>query len=891
MSNPIAILLQNLDLPSIKDDVKFENFVTAFFNEIGNTDSYKRFGRLGQNQYGFDIYSNVTKTVIQCKVKTRDGKLDRKIREKLIKELKSDFIKFQEYNQINNLSYNRFIFASTFCADTFISTECTKLSKDNLIVEYWSWDDFKNQMPNNTFRFHFNDLIPFLKNASAESKEPNQCINSFKFDRSSPIINQLYDYFKYLFSEINVLPIHLFKNNYPFKISDDFNSYYSVFTLNIENKELFELFESLKIRNGKVSTNNKFKIDVKNSSNKLKFILEKLSSQLIFYIQQNEYHKTIKIRYSNEKSCTCPRCSFGRLKYEDSFKGLQKKPKNLEEKLLFAYMHYELGNFAKSAEYFVKVASLAKNKKQHIRYAIAKFNLSRLYVFIKNNYWGKNSQPGLIKKLSGIETEKIYSESQTGDNKKLLDWILTSKFYNTKRDEINREVSKIIDHYHLQLKGGWSSNNNIWSLINEYAEIDTFLNSNFIVYDRFLEFQELTDNFIEGLIVSHAMEEKQTSRLEYFDDWLFLRIIFNGNADRILKLFKRYEIKTLKYKSTSKKGDTFLDVVNNHLTNYKNILSIFEKVCEKSNRIFWDKYNSIFCNLILLISLSDIEPNQIKIISKNLLKYLIETNFIFLNSMKYVRLFLSKKSEFIDEEVLYGFLDLFINNGKFHDNIYFETIINEIRKNYKVFNIDKEKLDELLIIAFDNCKICNHKHSPEFLPSIYNATNSVNKEKIKTRIEDELKNQFNSNLYYMSAIYSVFNGHDNFFDLFIESAKPKSQSASFISFFSGTEDNRLPQINMLLNLCFKNEIDLSQSKFDVFRNIDDYYSWLFDLEHFDYKKFNPKWATEYPTKYYYEQFKKYPIIKEKALAYLKGNSDYIVEKLIIELSNEETNSD
>jgi hypothetical protein len=63
------------------------------------------------------------------------------------------------------------------------------------------------------------------------------------------------------------------------------------------------------------------------------------------------------------------------------------------------------------------------------------------------------------------------------------------------------------------------------------------------------------------------------------------------------------------------------------------------------------------------------------------------------------------------------------------------------------------------------------------------------------------------------------------------------------------------------------------------------------LEHFDYKKFNPKWATEYPTKYYYEQFKKFPIIKEKALEYLKENSDNMVEKLIIELSIEESESD
>lgn len=892
MSRTIAILLQSLDLPAFNDDVMFEHFVAHYFNELENCNSYKRFGRLGQDQHGLDVYSIDKNTVIQCKVKTKYGRNPNSIRKKLIGELNSDFKKFTVYNNDNNLSYNRFIFASTFASDTLLTTECSKLSNNNITVEYWSWDDFKNQMPNKTFESYFNELIPFLpNNISSESFDLDNG-NKFVFNKSDALINQIFDFFKDLFNEINVLPIHLFKNNYPFKKADDFYAYYSLFTLTTDNDELFELFESLKIENGKVSTtNNKFKKSVKDSSKKLKYILEKLSGHLIFNVQHKKSHKTVNIRYSHEKSCTCTRCSFGRLNYEATFNGLQKKPKKIEDKMLLAYMHYELGNFVESTKLFEEIANHAKKNKQVIRYTITQFNLSKLYVFIRNNYWGENAQPELIQRLKTIETDKLYCEFKKDENKKLLDWILNSKFYTSKREEISKAVNKIKDHYHTQLKGGWSSNSHVWGLINDYAEIETFLNGNFIIYDRFSEYQELTNNFIEGLIVSHAMNENQESRLNHFDDWLFLRIVFNGNAERILKLFNRYELKSLKYKATSKKGDTFLDILNNHLANYQNISVAFEKSCEKSNRVFWEKYNSIFCNFMTLVSISDIDSSQINTIAKNLLKYLNETNFINHLSIKYVRLFINRKGQFIDKNDLYGFLNLSVTNGKFHENDFIESVTAQIKKHHKELILDKTTLDELLFIAFDKCKICNHKHSPEFLPSIYNATNSVNKEKIKTRIEDELKNQFNSSLYYMSAIYGIFNGDDNFFDLFIESAKPKSKTASFKSVFSGTEDNRLPQVNMLLNLCFKNEMDLSQSKFDVFRNIDDYYSWLFDLEHFDYKKFNPKWATEYPTKYYYEQFKKFPIIKKKALEYLKENSDYMVEKLIIELSIEESESD
>lgn len=727
---------------------------------------------------------------------------------------------------------------------------------------------------------------------ASDSKFFSISASNAQVDKSKPIIEQLNDVFKSVFNNLNIVPIHLLKNIYPLKKADDFYTYYSLFTLTTDNDELFELFESLKIENGKVSTtNNKFKKGVKESNKKLKYILEKLSGHLIFNVQHKKSHKTVNIRYSHEKSCTCTRCSFGRLNYEATFNGLLKRPKKIEDKMLLAYMHYELGNFVESTKLFEDIANHAKKNKQVVRYTISQFNLSKLYVFIRNNYWGENSQPELIKRLKIIETDKLYCEFKKDENKKLLDWILNSKFYSSKREEISKTVNKIKDHYHTQLKGGWSSNSHIWSLINDYAEIETFLNGNFIIYDRFSEYQELTDTFIEGLIISHSMNENQSSRLEHFDDWLLLRIVFNGNAERILKLFYRYELKSIKYKPTSKKGNTFIDIVNNHLTNYQNILSAFEKSCEKSNSVFWEKYNSIFCNFMTLVSISDIDSSAINAIAKNLLKYLNETNFINHLSIKYVRLFIIRKGQFIDKNDLYGFLNLFVTNGKFHENDFIESVTAQIKKHHRELILDETTLKELLFIAFDKCKICNHKHSPEFLPSIYNATNSENKQKIKTRIEDELKNQFNSNLYYMSAIYGVFNGEDDFFDLFIESAKPKSKTASFKSVFSGSEDNRLPQVNMLVNLCFKNDIDLSQSKFDAFRIFDDYYLWLLDLENFDYIKFNPKWATEYQTKYYLEQFRKFPIIKEKALEYLKNNSDYMVEKLIIELSIEISEAD
>lgn len=81
-------------LPPWNDDVKFENFITQYFNDLENTSSYDRFGRSGQKQFGLDIYSIEKKTVIQCKLKLIRGGNDRQIRSELINALKNDFKSF-----------------------------------------------------------------------------------------------------------------------------------------------------------------------------------------------------------------------------------------------------------------------------------------------------------------------------------------------------------------------------------------------------------------------------------------------------------------------------------------------------------------------------------------------------------------------------------------------------------------------------------------------------------------------------------------------------------------------------------------------------------------------------------------------------------------------------
>lgn len=127
-------------LPPFKDDSLFEEFLKDYFNEIEKTSSYALYGRNGQNQSGMDVISFEKSTIIQCKLHFINSKSDISIRKNLLKELQEDLNSFLEYIVENKIKINRFIFASTFKADTKIDDECFRLSQKHAInVEYWSW--------------------------------------------------------------------------------------------------------------------------------------------------------------------------------------------------------------------------------------------------------------------------------------------------------------------------------------------------------------------------------------------------------------------------------------------------------------------------------------------------------------------------------------------------------------------------------------------------------------------------------------------------------------------------------------------------------------------------------------------------------------------------------
>lgn len=871
--NNIPFLSEIQILPPFNNDVKFEEFIVDLFNNIEKTNSYDRFGRSGQKQYGLDLFSYDKKTVIQCKLKVIN-RPDDTIRRELISEINSDYKEFLKFQKSNNFNFNRIIFASTFKSDSKISTHCIRKATDNLIVEYWSWAKIQKQFTPEIISSYYKDFFEPLANyyfpSIFKTRKKNISINN-----SLPVLSQLYQYLSENYKEIKFIPIHILKSNFPFKVDNAYYPHYSVFNLSTDNDELYNFFNSLKFETDGsiIFTDKTFINKITNSQKKVKYVLNKLSNNLIFNIDSKKNRKIVNIRYLIPKNCDCPKCNFDSFKFNTLFTQLSTKPRKLDEIMRMAYVHYQLGNFFTSAKLFIEASKTAQIRSFQISYFIAQYNLSKLSIFIRNQYWKDKIADNLYKSLKQIEIDKKLTISKTPENEKLLLWIKNSNFFTEAKDEIQNHVNKIRDHYYSQLNGGKSNNNTVWQLINEYAAICSFLNSNLIIYDSFNEFVELSSTFIEGVLASHAIDISHESRLTVFDDWLLQKMFYYGNSDEIKKYFYRYKLKELNYNPTSKDGDSFIDLASNFLENDTSIILSYKENCEKESYYFRSKYVSLFDNLMVLLGICKLSKKQVNEVSLKIL-YFVKNNVGFGHShIKRVEYFLRRKHELINLSILKKFLILSIEDQRFIDTYFFESIVNIIVVRKGTIKLTKLQVEKINQISFGK-----GLHLQLYVVHISRIiSGKLDKDQFNKSILNSLTEKFNAELYYDATIFNIIKKDDDLFDKYFEIVRSKISSLPIYEPFSSKPSNKHPLIFCFFNLCFKFEININDKKYDCFKGIDKYYDWLIDPVNFNHRLFEPEWICEYQTKYFFKYLSKFSIVKQNVCEYLKDNTNGKIE--------------
>lgn len=742
----------------------------------------------------------------------------------------------------------------------------------NVVVNYyrdirWAINDFRNLL----------DASLVLEESSFQNE--NQIAGKVFIDTNKPLLDQLTDYLEKIHEDVVFIPPRILVNHYPFVLTNPNNAYYSLFNAETVNDQLIELFEKFnRDENGKLPDNlQDIFIDVKDAANKCEKVLTYLTRDLIFTISSRNGDKSIPIRYVTQQTCECPNCEFQRFNFSSSFKKLNEAIIDEKSCLNLGYLNYHIGNYKSAVNLMSRALEIAHKKKLNTTSFILQFNLSKLWRFMSFNYLGNSEHENTMREISEIDPKSLITKYAKPENKDMLEFLGSSKFYYDARDRIFDLHLKIVDGYYESLKGSRSSNYHVWSLKNQFVETVVFLNDNRIVYDRFSEFYTLCDRVFEAMFASHAIDESGGSRLDSFDDWTMQQILIYADADKLNRYYSRYKLKKLTYRDSENKGDSLVELLNNFFSNFLDIKDVFLHHCEHENKGFWAYYNKVFCNAITLISITDFAKETIGNLCNKILNYLRHEDLIHRYNVTHVRNLLVRVGKKLDTETLIEFLWVFIYREKYHDEYCIDAIID-------VLNSRKQKI-ELTDEDFHIIKRAFVKYDSESqIIGVSRALvlvcdvlkNDSLKSELKNVCKSYLKNNFDFFFYYHAVIFDVIEYDPVDLKKILENIIPTNRHT--IGSIFGQKNNRFDRVNDFINICFKLNIDTRSDDFKSIKELDPYYDWLLDMENFDYSNFKPSWIGEYRTKFYLKQIANSLDTRIKLEEYLKSESDSSIEK-------------
>lgn len=722
----------------------------------------------------------------------------------------------------------------------------------NVEIEYFS-------ELNEAFKFFKEDLSLPNTPHNLSSVVNDEYVNYY--DITKPFLEVLYQSLYNFFNEISFLHPKLFLRKIPTLEKLDHDVYHG-FTLVTHNHHLYDFLSSIKIEADEyVVIDKKWIKDVDNYKDKIGFIIKALNENLIWYIEHNKETEildlTILIRNKSSHDL------IENLEFDGALTELEECELPSFKK---GWLFYKLGFFVEATNYFEQAASTFENEDKKTLAFICYFNLNYLSILLENYYWGNNNHSKLIEKLKRINLED--ENLKLPHNEEIFKWINEKKFYEQAFEDITQSFHNLRNQYYNSLWGGWSTGNEINNLISSYGLLDNFVNGNNIVFDFFSEFKELTDLFIETLILSHSIKGK-SDRLEEFDEWLIYKILIYGNGDKLISYCKRYKVKKLLL-SEQLKRDYFSSKLSNLIKT--------KKAFEYKNPYFHDYYNKLFVNLIVLTRLCNIDEKEIKQIATQLSDFCKTNNFINWSNFKYTISYFKTSAKVIPVNNFKSLLFTIIKNQKLHREENFIETCEVLFKSKKKLKFNTLEFDIIMDFCFKECQKCNEYHSVEPIVYIFKCLNNPSqKQFVIEKIYEVLNKNFDRNLYYKAILLDVIVTNDIMFGKFVQACIESNHIRMFNS------KNRYHFIDALINLVFKLNRPLPQEAKTTIEKLDLYYEWLLNLNSFDYNKFDVYWLTDYTTKYYFEKFRKNQLIRRHLIKYLNNNHDERIERIFFNL--------
>ncbi|MFN3019924.1 PIN domain-containing protein [Chryseobacterium sp. TY3] len=740
---------------------------------------------------------------------------------------------------------------------------------------------------------YMRNVVDFFNEIDAYSF-PVQQIQSYKilpnskFSFESSLANHVLIAFDRLFNdtykELGYIPLNILRNLYPFTTSKNSKVYSDLFRLSNVNSDLVHFFKNVKVqKNGKIIFREPFEVKgIRDYENKTRDTLRNLRRNIIYYLDEHTSNEQVEIEYYSKLNCNCYKCNYEKFNFYKALENLEKlETTDNKEKLKMAYYHYKVGNLSSAISLYKEILTTAVKNKEFFLYLIANYNLKNIAPLLNNIFRNHSIDEKLSNELKEIDLYEKALHVKGHIDYNFVKFLVDESYFNWAFQNITELSKSIIEHYNMQLRGGWSSNNRVWSLINEYAKLQQFIKENYIICDEYDHFTKLFDSTLEGILASYALEPNQGGRIYGIDNYWINNIIFHSKKDSIKQHIKRYKINKIKL-SQHQEGQKHILQIATNLFKHNNQEKISQKI-DKNNDFLVRELNTYFDNIMILCSFLELDSatsNKLAIKALNLIK---KEDVLAWHNIESILFFIRRKRKSISHDVLLAYFNYFLTSKKWHSVSYLEQLIDCFENNSLIEITDKQ-FYQLLNMALDKCNHCGNNHGIDALISLFNKTSIEKKQIIKNEITISLSQKFSFDTFYQATIFDVIDFDKKVLQGHLDSFQPPLENhRTFKSAFGGQDDPILPHLNELLNLTFKFEMEIGEVNTKKIKQINGYYSWLLEMEDFNYSEFDPKWITFYNTSFFIRHMRKSKKLHEYLKDYLNKTTNSKISEVYLKI--------
>nr|MCU0392213.1 hypothetical protein [Thermoflexibacter sp.] len=701
------------------------------------------------------------------------------------------------------------------------------------------------------------------------------------------------------FNGFGFIPTNILSNCKPFNTNPTSRIWnYQVFSLITNNQEVYEFFKNTIIKDKDIDLSSEYKTFIKEDfthyKDKVQFIIQQLNHFLIHRISF-EGKESVNIKINNHETCDCLQCNYESLdfgKIVKKLKNFQGNPPNNSLENAYALYKVPIDRYKPAYQMYKAIQKSSKEQSKDIDYFIATYNLSKLGNIMWSDYNFEDRET-VIQELEEIDLQKEIHDALDItidiDVREALLELAESKFFDKiewKVDEILDSIKKIKKLY--DNRGSQIGGENAYSLWQQQFYLYLYTRQNFVIFDKFTNYQKIQRKILEGFILSYKTSNEYTNKLKKFNYFILINNILYLSSDDLKILFDENNIEALEIDE-----ETYPKL----LTNAHNILGSLISINQFSNlpnqdvinllnnSAFEYAFGRILNNLFFVLSKINIQNNDFQAIEKILPDFIKFHDKVAWFHLKGVSEFIYKKGHLFKFTTLYDILKILVDRHNPYTNQYvelMEKICISIAKNFPENKIsDNRFLHKLLGNFIEERQESGHR---DLLP-FWQILSIENQQKLLDEFISYLDKKFNSDFYYELFRRNIIDY--NYKDYF---EKYKNRVINELTYYTSGKSNNdsfgvrdysysfilLCQIIYMKNL-------FGEKIFEQVADLRNFEIWLINPYDFDYSKFEIEWIERVAWYTFTDVLKNIPPLKERLYSYLKDNpSDSKISKIYFE---------